>query len=233
MLADLQNPLAHKTSHEKAGSDELVIDWTQIINEPSTYPPEAHKTSHQKAGSDEISVVGLSGLLADPQTPLGHSDLRVIAEVTLEAVATTITFTGLDINTHKYYLLAGTCENIDGVGQWVRMFVNGDFTASRYWYQSLYVWSTTIQAGRVNAPNLIYMGAGEESVFWGILARDPESKARTVLINHCGGALNPQFMHIGHVYTQNVTNITRLDFSFTAANKLEAGSRIIIFGVVE
>ena len=32
--------------------------------------PLAHKTSHQDGGSDEISVAGLSGLLADPQTAL-------------------------------------------------------------------------------------------------------------------------------------------------------------------
>ena len=32
----------------------------------------AHKTSHQDGGSDEISVLGLSGLLGDSQTPLAH-----------------------------------------------------------------------------------------------------------------------------------------------------------------
>jgi hypothetical protein len=32
---------------------------------------EAHKTRHQDGGADEISVTGLSGLLADPQTPKG------------------------------------------------------------------------------------------------------------------------------------------------------------------
>lgn len=34
--------------------------------------PLAHKTSHENGGADEISVVGLSGLLADGQTPLAH-----------------------------------------------------------------------------------------------------------------------------------------------------------------
>ena len=31
-----------------------------------------HKISHQDAGNDEISVLGLSGLLGDSQTPLAH-----------------------------------------------------------------------------------------------------------------------------------------------------------------
>lgn len=34
--------------------------------------PAAHATSHQNNGTDEINVVGLSGLLADGQTPLAH-----------------------------------------------------------------------------------------------------------------------------------------------------------------
>ncbi len=34
--------------------------------------PAAHATSHENGGTDEISVAGLSGLLADAQTPLSH-----------------------------------------------------------------------------------------------------------------------------------------------------------------
>jgi hypothetical protein len=34
--------------------------------------PLAHKTSHQMGGADALNVGGLSGLLADGQTPLGH-----------------------------------------------------------------------------------------------------------------------------------------------------------------
>ena len=34
---------------------------------------QEHKTDHENGGGDEISVVGLSGLLADQQTPLTHT----------------------------------------------------------------------------------------------------------------------------------------------------------------
>lgn len=42
---------------------------------PDTSPPAAHDTSHENGGSDEINVAGLSGVLADPQTPAAHSIL--------------------------------------------------------------------------------------------------------------------------------------------------------------
>ncbi len=35
--------------------------------------PQAHKVSHQNGGSDEIGVAGLSGVLADAQTPAAHN----------------------------------------------------------------------------------------------------------------------------------------------------------------
>lgn len=42
----------------------LDVSWLGVL--------PAHATTHQDGGSDEISVLGLSGLLADAQTPLGH-----------------------------------------------------------------------------------------------------------------------------------------------------------------
>lgn len=36
--------------------------------------PAAHYVTHQDGGIDEMSVSGLSGLLADPQTPANHAD---------------------------------------------------------------------------------------------------------------------------------------------------------------
>lgn len=38
--------------------------------------PSAHATSHQNGGTDEISVAGLSGLLADAQTPAAHTHVQ-------------------------------------------------------------------------------------------------------------------------------------------------------------
>lgn len=52
---------------------DLIVDWTQLISVPLTFPPQAHASSHQNGSTDEISVAGLSGLLADAQTALAHA----------------------------------------------------------------------------------------------------------------------------------------------------------------
>jgi hypothetical protein len=101
LLSDQQNPLAHAASHVRTGLDEIDGDKLDIDYVPTNYtrtttPPQvtnveeltahlagidaaivgagvpAHAATHENGGVDEISVAGLSGLLADPQTPLGH-----------------------------------------------------------------------------------------------------------------------------------------------------------------
>ena len=72
-------PLAHHTTHENGGADEISVSGLSgALADAQT--AAAHKTSHQDAGGDEISVTGLSGLLADDQHVLD-------AEVTAVAVA--------------------------------------------------------------------------------------------------------------------------------------------------
>lgn len=47
-----------------------TVDWSELTGtQPS---PIAHASSHQNGGGDEINVGGLSGLLADAQTPATH-----------------------------------------------------------------------------------------------------------------------------------------------------------------
>jgi len=60
--------------------------WT-IVGTGET--PSDHKTSHQDTGTDEINVAGLSGLLADPQTPAAHNHTGVYepADIDLTTIA--------------------------------------------------------------------------------------------------------------------------------------------------
>lgn len=52
------------------GYDAASTSWKP----QATATPSLHAASHQDGGTDEISVAGLSGLLADPQTPLLADD---------------------------------------------------------------------------------------------------------------------------------------------------------------
>jgi hypothetical protein len=65
-------PVAELGSGTPTGSKFLRDDGTWALP-PSGEGGGPHATNHQNNGTDEISVAGLSGLLADAQTPLSHT----------------------------------------------------------------------------------------------------------------------------------------------------------------
>ncbi len=71
------------TVNVTAGSTNAGTRWVLTTANPivldtdaltfSAEVPNIHHTRHENGGADEISVIGLSGLLADGQTPLAHA----------------------------------------------------------------------------------------------------------------------------------------------------------------
>lgn len=51
--------------------DVVLGDGT--VGAPPPAPAAPHAASHENGGLDEINVAGLSGVLADPQTPAAHA----------------------------------------------------------------------------------------------------------------------------------------------------------------
>lgn len=93
-LSDDRDPTTHAASHQNGGTDEIsVAGLSGVLADPQppiigssgtqavagddarltdARTPTAHASSHQNGNADEINVAGLSGLLADEQTPLTH-----------------------------------------------------------------------------------------------------------------------------------------------------------------
>lgn len=88
-------------------------------------PPPPHATSHQNGGTDEISVVGLSGLLADGQTPLAHKTSHQSGgsdAIKLDDLAAPDDNTDLNATTSAHGLLlklgGGTTNYLRADGTW-------------------------------------------------------------------------------------------------------------------
>lgn len=80
-------------------TDESPITWVKVAG---AVPP-AHHTTHENGGADEISVAGLSGVLADPQTPASHThssaDLTDFAEAVEDKIgAKVVAGTGISVS---------------------------------------------------------------------------------------------------------------------------------------
>jgi len=72
-LADLATRNHADLLNKNAETDFKHLTDAQQSALHAIYTLETHATSHQNAGGDEINVGGLSGLLADAQTPLSHA----------------------------------------------------------------------------------------------------------------------------------------------------------------
>jgi len=81
-----------------------------------------HAITHENGGTDEISIVGLSGLLADGQTPLTHASTHISGSTDIIPVATTS-------NTGLLSVLSNTVtEYMDGTGNWSTPSGGGSYT---------------------------------------------------------------------------------------------------------
>ena len=73
--------------------------------------PSAHAASHENGGADEISVAGLSGLLADAQTPISGGTARVTHSVNQSINNATTTALAFDTETFDTATLHDTSTN--------------------------------------------------------------------------------------------------------------------------
>lgn len=81
---------AHADTHQDGGTDEIDVGTLGSLGAPgsayvvqadgaggltwvSAFNPTSHVLTHQDGGADELNVGGLSGVLADPQTPAVHA----------------------------------------------------------------------------------------------------------------------------------------------------------------
>ena len=102
--------------------------------------PAAHHTTHENGGSDEISVLGLSGLLADAQTPLAHATSHQAGGVDLiklDDLGAPDDNTDLNASTTAHGLLrklpgTGATQYLDGDGNWTAPSGTGAPTTADY-----------------------------------------------------------------------------------------------------
>ncbi len=73
LLGDAQTPVAHALDSAYHTGDLAYTQLDSLVGTgASKIAAGSHVSQHQDTGADEISVTGLSGLLADAQTPVAH-----------------------------------------------------------------------------------------------------------------------------------------------------------------
>jgi len=156
--------------------------------------------------------------------------LKKVAEVDVTSAVTSITVTGLDINTHKFYLIIFMVKNPTAGGVWYHLCVEGDTTLTNYYSQYAYWSGTGGGAGRSNDACISSEYAGDEGGVLILVARSPSGypHAWSFRAQRVGANVSIELYHA--CKTAAVTNITRIDIVASAAGGIGAGSKLIIYG---
>jgi hypothetical protein len=157
--------------------------------------------------------------------------LKKVAEVSVAAGVSQLVVTGLDINTHKLYVIFFTVKNPTTTAGYCHFCVNGDTTLTNYQteYHSAY-------DGSYEAVNLasdarfVYAAAGKCALAVATLRLSPDGLARLVSLTNEDTASYTAVARYAVKKLAAVTNVTEVDIIGPAAGAIGAGSKLLIYG---
>jgi hypothetical protein len=218
----------HHASHESGGSDQIGNDKLNPQNADQLQAVAIDTTA--PSDGQVLQYVSASGKWT-PKTPSGGNFI-LVQETILGASATDVDFSGLDINTHKAYLLVWKWKNLGDASNALFLYMNGDYTNSDYYRQQFSVDDVTVTSHRANDSeftNTIPQNA--DAVGSVLIQRDPDGYVRAITQNSEKG---PSAMILS-VWTiaksATVANLTSLRIHSYEASGMAAGSRFALYRV--
>jgi hypothetical protein len=164
-------------------------------------------------------------------TKLAFGTWEKIAEVVLTSATTSISFTNLDLDKDKCYMIIAQEYTNVANGDPRYMDFNDDTTATNYYQEQLSVDGSTISAGRTNDNRVAWVQLNNASShIWFVFRRDPLGYTRVFTLD-CRN--NPNSIRIdlwSMAWTVNA-NVTKITIRSGATNGLATGSKYILFKV--
>ena len=149
-------------------------------------------------------------------------------EVTGSAT-TTITITGLDLDSSKMFIL---CFSFKGANSATTGYVyyNNDTTNANYDQQSLQVNGTTVSGARFTGPGLPATAANGRCYAIAFIMRDPDGYVRLNALTIREEGTSVKLVNKVFVWA-TTNNVTRIDLTANQTNGLAVGTKVLLFGV--
>lgn len=153
----------------------------------------------------------------------------LLSTLTTTALATSVEFTGLDINTHKGYVIVVTYKNGTATAHGTSMYINGLTTATDYYRQYAGADGIELSAARINDAEIFAVDASENAYSVINLALTPGGIAYAIANNVRGAAATIRWIDYRWTKTASVDNITSLTFTATVANGIDIGTTFMLY----
>lgn len=152
--------------------------------------------------------------------------LNEIADILVTSDADYINIDGLDINTHKFYLIIANFYLPAGEYDELFMYVEDDLEPTNYWVQCLIADGIDLTSDRFN-DNLIGFLAFNGYM---LLTKDKDDKAKVQSFSSFYQNSETGLFLGVMTHTVSSENITSIRFESGSAGNIRAGSRIKIYG---
>jgi len=146
-----------------------IDEFIELIDTPNSYSGQAGKTLRVNTAETGLEFA-----------PFPAGDWKVIAYVEVTTNVDYVDFTGLDINTDKFYILFAAVKNPLTSNLRYYIFVEGDYTPTNYYTQYLAGQGTNIPVGRMNDNEFLWIHAGTCGFVNAFITRDPAGRFRMV-----------------------------------------------------
>lgn len=144
----------------------------------------------------------------------------LLAETTVSTIGvTTVTFSGLDGNTHGGYVL--TADMASGTGSLVKLYVENDTTAGNYAAERFYATGTSVAADVPTTPDFAYIAGGvPHSIVANLGISGGYISCYSAYTEYNGTTL--YVLNRATRYKTSVSNLTRIDI--VTPNEYSTGS---------
>jgi len=159
------------------------------------------------------------------------SEWYKIAEVIPTSNVDYVDFTGLDINTDKFYILLLTLGNPTATDSNYRLFVEGDYTATNYYAVYLYSYYGSIASVGYNDAYIAFAKAGLDCFTTVWITRDVTGRYRANGLEQDWRTTSSRVGIRAVNRDLTIANLTSLRLAATASGAIGAGSILTLFRV--
>jgi len=166
-----------------------------------------------------------------PFTDIGRTvGLRKVFEYVAETDISEIDIKGLDLERDKVYIIIFNIKNPTGTSSAYRLFCNGDFTLTNYWFQWGEISGGVLSSSRQNTNQFAYVDAGQNAHAETTIGRSPDGYPQW-FTRSCRGIGGAIMIHLVAGCWMSTANVTRLTIRSEVTNAIGAGSRLVIYSL--
>jgi hypothetical protein len=162
-----------------------------------------------------------------------QKEMRYVGSFSVSGSASTsLSVTGLDLDTDERYVLFVSLEEASTNNNMVSLTYNSDTTATNYYSQNMLVSHNSLSGDRSNTARILYLYASTATNSRIEIWNDNNSNPRAMALSNLNTMATVSNEQRFHVWNTAGTNVTGLTLTGDQANGLAVGSKIEVFKVV-